>query len=148
MQLANGRGPPINDQCFGDENEDDSDDEVASEDESRLAEQVWELIAVQKRKEVEAVLGVPLPNIPSIISALWRLDSLFLALGITLILSALYARHEDDGEGRYLIPPHTLPLFGAVAAGHAAISVGWLVGIKTIGGAHCDQISSLNWRRI
>lgn len=34
--------------------------------------------------EVEELLGVPLPNIPSVISALWRLDSLFLALGITL----------------------------------------------------------------
>lgn len=51
------------------------------------------------------------------------------------ILSALNARHEDDNDGQYLIPPHTLPLFAAVAVGHAAISIGWLVGIKTLGGA-------------
>ena len=133
MQLANGRGRPYDDTTEDDVDE-DSEDGSVHKGESRLAEQVWELIAVQKREEVEAVLGVPLPNIPSIVSALWRLDSLFLALGITLILSALYARHEDDDEGRYLVPPHTLPLFAAVAVGHATISVGWLVGIKTIGG--------------
>lgn len=141
MRLANGSGQP-DDRSFNDDysDNDDDDDDDGLKEESRLAEQVWQLIAVQKRKEVEAVLGVPLPNIPSIVSALWRLDSLFLALGITLILSALYARHEDDGEGRYLVPPHTLPLFAAVAVGHAAISVGWLVGIKMIGGAWRAQL--------
>lgn len=50
--------------------------------------QLWEFVAVQERKSIESLLGVPLPNIPAIISALWRIDSLLLNVGLTLCVSS------------------------------------------------------------
>lgn len=53
-------------------------------EELELDRQIWNLIAVQRRESVEDVLGVPLPNVPAIVSALWRIDGLVLNLGVTL----------------------------------------------------------------
>lgn len=39
---------------------------------------------------MEEVLGTPFPNIPIALHLLWRIDTLLLNLGLTLILSAYY----------------------------------------------------------
>ncbi|CED82640.1 hypothetical protein [Phaffia rhodozyma] len=116
-----------------DDDDDDDDEESEQQRErERLEEGVWELIAVQKREEIESLLGVPLPNIPAIILALWRIDSLLLNIGITLIFSALFSTHREDGSAWHIIK-HMLPLFTAVAGGHIVLSLVWVSGIPTLG---------------
>ncbi|KAL7412735.1 hypothetical protein BDY24DRAFT_390914 [Mrakia frigida] len=104
-----------------------------------LEEQIWELMALQQREDIEALLGVPLPNIPAIISALWRIDSLFLNVGITLILSSLFSLHRTDPLPHLL--SDTAPIFFLVALGHAAVSVFWLVGMRGLGAPVTTYVS-------
>ncbi|WVO18543.1 hypothetical protein L204_106262 [Cryptococcus depauperatus] len=76
--------------------ETDEDDETVDiageeeEDETELERKVEILERIRARRELEDVLGLPFPNIPFPFHLLWRLDTLLLNLGLTLILSAFY----------------------------------------------------------
>ncbi|OXC70802.1 hypothetical protein AYX13_00785 [Cryptococcus neoformans] len=69
------------------EGEDEEEDEL---DESELEKKVEILERMRARRDLEQVIGVPFPNIPFPFHLLWRLDTLLLNLGLTLILSAFY----------------------------------------------------------
>lgn len=92
---------------------------------------------------IEALLGnVPLPNIPAIIIALWRVDSIFLNVGVSLVLSATWSRHRAYDDGPFLAAAHSLPIFLPVAAAHAAVTLGWLWGMRSLGGEFLRSLPS------
>ncbi|KIY35017.1 hypothetical protein I305_02582 [Cryptococcus gattii E566] len=70
------------------EEEEDEDEDVL--DDSELEKKVEILERMRARRDLEQVIGVPFPNIPFPFHLLWRLDTLLLNLGLTLILSAFY----------------------------------------------------------
>ncbi|GAA5931480.1 hypothetical protein JCM3775_006866 [Rhodotorula graminis] len=85
------------------------------------------LRAVQ-RDELEAQLGVPLPEVPVGVVFIWRLDSILLSLIFTLLLSLPFR----------LTPPSLFtfrlaPTFAFAALTHAALAYAWLATVKTYG---------------
>ncbi|WVO21257.1 uncharacterized protein IAS62_002564 [Cryptococcus decagattii] len=70
------------------EEEEDEEEDVL--DDSELEKKVEILERMRARRDLEQVIGVPFPNIPFPFHLLWRLDTLLLNLGLTLILSAFY----------------------------------------------------------
>ncbi|WVF72988.1 hypothetical protein IAT40_007806 [Kwoniella sp. CBS 6097] len=78
--------------------EDDEDDDGIEEreeqerieEEEELERKVEILERMRARRDLEEVLGIPFPNIPFPLHLLWRLDTLLLNLGLTLLLSAFY----------------------------------------------------------
>ncbi|WVR00178.1 hypothetical protein IAU59_007320 [Kwoniella sp. CBS 9459] len=60
------------------------------EEEDELERKVEILERMRARRDLEEVLGIPFPNIPFPLHLLWRLDTLLLNLGLTLLLSAFY----------------------------------------------------------
>lgn len=127
------------DDCF-----DDCDDQGEEEDLEELEHRVSILQRMQARHELEEVMGVNFPLIPLALHMLWRIDTLLLNLGLTLILSGFYFdpeplyRHEPkmarDGGWQPSVPKarpsHWLPLaWCVVAAVHVALGLVWkLVG--------------------
>ncbi|KIR29166.1 hypothetical protein I309_01752 [Cryptococcus deuterogattii LA55] len=70
--------------------EEEEHEEVDELDDSELEKKVEILERMRARRDLEQVIGVPFPNIPFPFHLLWRLDTLLLNLGLTLILSAFY----------------------------------------------------------
>ncbi|RXK40497.1 hypothetical protein M231_02149 [Tremella mesenterica] len=60
------------------------------EEEEELFKKVDILERMRARRELEEVIGIPFPNIPFPLHLLWRLDTLLLNLGLTLIISSFY----------------------------------------------------------
>ncbi|WWC72036.1 uncharacterized protein I206_105995 [Kwoniella pini CBS 10737] len=60
------------------------------EDEEDLERKVEILERMRARRDLEDILGLPFPNIPFPLHLLWRLDTLLLNLGLTLLLSSFY----------------------------------------------------------
>ncbi len=77
------------------ESEDEDEDEVEGSDatgssfseetisllDQELEEEVERFLVAKERSEVEAVLGVPLPEIPVALCALWRIDAMLWSVG-------------------------------------------------------------------
>lgn len=99
--------------------------------------------------ELEDAFGLPFPNIPFPLHLLWRLDTLLLNLGLTLILSAYYFDSEPiykhqalAGGGKDWEPaePNATPspylplVWGLVTVLHIALSLVWkIVGSAGVG---------------
>lgn len=72
------------------------------------------LIALKEREELEEIYGLPIIRIPVFISCLQRINSLLLAIGFTLLLSAAYIRSPFSSQTRNRpvvfppIPPHDM----------------------------------------
>lgn len=60
--------------------------------ESRIDRGLEKLLVIKMRDELEDVYGVPVINIPVFVSCLQRFNSIFLSIGLTLLLSAAYLR--------------------------------------------------------
>lgn len=60
--------------------------------ESRIDRGLEKLLVIKMRDELEEVYGVPVIKIPVFISCLQRFNSIFLSIGLTLLLSAAYLR--------------------------------------------------------
>ncbi|WWD19652.1 hypothetical protein CI109_104114 [Kwoniella shandongensis] len=73
-----------------DEEEEEEEEEDRLKDEADLERKVEILERIRARRELEEVIGVAYPNIPFPLHLLWRLDTLLLNLGLTLLLSAFY----------------------------------------------------------
>ncbi|OCF38115.1 hypothetical protein I316_00339 [Kwoniella heveanensis BCC8398] len=87
------------DEVLEEEDEDEDEDEEGIEEreeqerieeEDELERKVEILERMRARRDLEEVLGIPFPNIPFPLHLLWRLDTLLLNLGLTLLLSAFY----------------------------------------------------------
>ncbi|ORY33440.1 hypothetical protein BCR39DRAFT_592790 [Naematelia encephala] len=107
------------------------------EDEEELERRVEVLERMRGRRDLEEVIGVPYPTIPFPLHLLWRLDTLLLNLGLTLILSAFYfdsapiyrhtfhnplATHPGDAPSKYL-----WLVWAIVAVVHVGVSLVWKV---------------------
>ncbi|WVR07661.1 hypothetical protein IAU60_004703 [Kwoniella sp. DSM 27419] len=68
----------------------DEEEEERDEEEEELERKVEILERMRGRRDMEELLGIPFPNIPFPLHLLWRLDTLLLNLGLTLLLSAFY----------------------------------------------------------
>ncbi|KIK41174.1 hypothetical protein CY34DRAFT_85919 [Suillus luteus UH-Slu-Lm8-n1] len=121
--------------------------------ESRIDRGLEKLLVIKMRDELEDVYGVPAINIPVFVSCLQRFNSIFLSIGLTLLLSAAYLRSplsiplSDVSDQLSHIPfiittPLVLLLHASLAAlhtptllprvgVHTAAYVGVLVGIMT-----------------
>ncbi|WRT70208.1 uncharacterized protein IL334_007203 [Kwoniella shivajii] len=73
-----------------DDDDDEEEEERREEDEDELERKVEILERMRARRDLEEVLGIPFPNIPFPLHLLWRLDTLLLNLGLTLLLSSFY----------------------------------------------------------
>ncbi|KAK8853236.1 hypothetical protein IAR55_003938 [Kwoniella newhampshirensis] len=70
--------------------DEEEEDQERLEEEAELERKVEILERMRARRELEEVIGVAYPNIPFPLLLLWRLDTLLLNLGLTLLLSAFY----------------------------------------------------------
>jgi hypothetical protein len=68
------------------------EDGEAQSVESRIDRGLEKLLVIKMRDELEEVYGIPLIKIPVFISCLQRFNSIFLSVGLTLLLSAAYLR--------------------------------------------------------
>ncbi|KAG7579942.1 hypothetical protein FFLO_00150 [Filobasidium floriforme] len=127
------------------------------DEEDNLLAKIEALQRLRGRKDLEDALGKPFPNIAVAVHILWRLDTILLNLGFTLIVSAFYYNTEPIyhrlsarsslPSGKYgLTPldelkPHRLfPLVVAgVALAHFVISWVWAVGVRRVG------LSAVTW---
>ncbi|KAL1409091.1 hypothetical protein Q8F55_005915 [Vanrija albida] len=126
-----------------------AEEEAYLEDEAELALRVEVLERMRARQELEDAFGLPFPNIPFPLHLLWRLDTLLLNLGLTLILSAYYFDSEPIYKHQSLAgggkdwepaepnptPSPYLPLVWVlVTLLHIALSLVWkIVGSAGVG---------------
>ncbi|BEJ16807.1 hypothetical protein CspHIS471_0602080 [Cutaneotrichosporon sp. HIS471] len=132
------------DDCDVDECAEDMDleDEAgANDDLAELEHRVEILERMRARAELEDVMGLPFPLIPFALHVLWRIDTLILNLGLTLILSGFYFdpepiyKHESAAATRDWppiapkpTPSRWLPLaWVAVTIVHITLSLVWKV---------------------
>ncbi|KAG1732663.1 uncharacterized protein EDB91DRAFT_666492 [Suillus paluster] len=87
---------PIDDTTYPPEQEEFEDalenGESARSVESRIDRGVEKLLVIKMREELEEVYGLPVIKIPVFISCLQRFNSIFLSVGLNLLLSAAYLR--------------------------------------------------------
>ena len=67
-----------------------------------LEEEVERFLIAKERSEVEAVLGVPLPEIPVALCALWRIDAMLWSIGSS-VSSSFAAHHHKQRHAERLI---------------------------------------------
>lgn len=121
-----------------------------------LEEEVARFLIAKERSEVEAVLGVPLPEIPVALCALWRVDAMLWSVGSSLLLSASFT-HAQGALGhlshdRFDLSPHFKLLppfegFGMTFAGlsvlHTLVSTLWATSLPRLGFATTTYASLL-----
>lgn len=147
---------------------DERSDEDESEDESlfttstlsildqELEDEVDRFLFAKERAEVEAILGVPLPEIPVALCALWRIDAMLWSIGSSLLLSSSFTHAQgglghlshsefDLSEDFQLFPP--LDGFGATFAVlvvlHTIVSTLWATSLPSLGFAATTYASLL-----
>jgi len=104
-----------------------------------LEQELSHLLAIKQRAEIEDVYGVPLPNVPVFVAALQRIDAIILAFGLTLLISASWARavatywRDDHMHFDVHVLRDTLPTFAAVVAIHSSLSLLWALALPRIG---------------
>ena len=153
------------------EGQDDSAIELRKqlEEEEELFRKVDVLERMRSRRELEDVIGIPFPvsastwtliisvadsqNIPFPLHLLWRLDTLLLNLGLTLILSAFY--FNPFPIYRHHLPVATAPrepsrflwlVWALVALLHVAVSLTWkVVGRVGVGAVTWGVRHSYHW---
>ena len=153
------------------EGQDDSAIELRKqlEEEEELFRKVDVLERMRSRRELEDVIGIPFPvsaftwtliisvadsqNIPFPLHLLWRLDTLLLNLGLTLILSAFY--FNPFPIYRHHLPVATAPrepsrflwlVWALVALLHVAVSLTWkVVGRVGVGAVTWGVRHSYYW---
>lgn len=121
-----------------------------------LEEEVERFLVAKERSEVEAVLGVPLPDIPVALCALWRIDAMLWSVGSSLLLSASFT-HAQGALGHlshnrfdlsthfHLLPP--FEGFGFTFVGlvvlHTIVSSLWATSLPLLGFATTTYASLL-----
>ncbi|KAG2151101.1 uncharacterized protein EDB93DRAFT_1083595 [Suillus bovinus] len=115
--LANPHSPQQEHDTFGDALEDGEARSV----ESRIDRGLEKLLVIKMRDELEEVYGLPVIKIPVFISCLQRFNSIFLSIGLTLLLSAAYLRSPlsvplSDISGQLSFLPVTDQLRGFLHA--------------------------------
>ncbi|WVW86189.1 hypothetical protein I302_108230 [Kwoniella bestiolae CBS 10118] len=118
---------------------DQDEDEEEEEDEEELERKVEILERMRARRDLEEVIGQPFPNIPFPLHLLWRLDTLLLNLGLTLLLSSFYFNSTPIYKHSPLVVRHdaavpdTQPhkwlwqVWALVALLHVCVSLVWKV---------------------
>ncbi|SNX84733.1 uncharacterized protein MEPE_03442 [Melanopsichium pennsylvanicum] len=123
---------------------------------AELEEQVERFLVAKERSEVEAVLGVPLPDIPVALCALWRMDAMLWSIGSSLLLSASFT-HAQGGLGHlshdrfdlssnfHLLPPFDGfgLTFGILVLLHTIVSSLWATSLPYLGFATITYASLL-----
>lgn len=121
-----------------------------------LEEEVERFLVAKERSEVEAVLGVPLPEIPVALCALWRIDAMLWSIGSSLLLSASFT-HAQGALGhlshdRFDLSSHfnLLPpfggfgiTFGVLVVLHTIVSSLWATSLPLLGFATTTYASLL-----
>jgi len=67
-----------------------NEDELGDAVQSALDRDLDRLVSLKAREELELVYGIPVIDIPVIITTLQRLDSILLSLGLSLLISHAY----------------------------------------------------------
>ncbi|SAM81738.1 uncharacterized protein UBRO_03132 [Ustilago bromivora] len=121
-----------------------------------LEEEAERFLVAKERFEVEAVLGVPLPEIPVALCALWRIDAMLWSVGSSLLLSASFT-HAQGRLGhlsydRFDLSPqfHLLPRFDGFGLTfvvlvllHTVVSSLWATSLPSMGFATTTYASLL-----
>ncbi|CDU25701.1 uncharacterized protein SPSC_05872 [Sporisorium scitamineum] len=121
-----------------------------------LEEEVERFLIAKERSEVEAVLGVPLPEIPVALCALWRVDAMLWSIGSSLLLSASFT-HAQGALGRlshdrfdlsrhfHLLPPFDGYgiTFVVLVVLHTIVSSLWATSLPYLGFATTTYASLL-----
>ncbi|TKY86420.1 hypothetical protein EX895_004569 [Sporisorium graminicola] len=121
-----------------------------------LEEEVERFLIAKERSEVEAVLGVPLPEIPVALCALWRIDAMLWSIGSSLLLSASFTHaqgalghlsHDRFDLSRHF---HLLPAldgygitFVVLVVLHTIVSSLWATSLPYLGFATTTYASLL-----
>ncbi|KLT40550.1 hypothetical protein CC85DRAFT_287393 [Cutaneotrichosporon oleaginosum] len=127
--------------CPVPEDMDPEDEAGANDDLAELEHRVEILERMRARAELEDVMGLPFPLIPFALHVLWRIDTLILNLGLTLILSGFYFDPEPIYKHEGIVtardwppiapkptPSRWLPLaWVAVTLVHITLSLVWKV---------------------
>ncbi|KAK6909398.1 hypothetical protein I203_103416 [Kwoniella mangroviensis CBS 8507] len=127
---------------YDDLNQQDQEEEEIEEEEEEeeeLERKVEILERMRARRDLEEVIGLPFPNIPFPLHLLWRLDTLLLNLGLTLLLSSFYFnstpiyRHSPSVVRHDAAVPDSQPhkwlwqVWALVSLLHVAVSLVWKV---------------------
>ncbi|CBQ72375.1 conserved hypothetical protein [Sporisorium reilianum SRZ2] len=121
-----------------------------------LEEEVERFLIAKERSEVEAVLGVPLPEIPVALCALWRIDAMLWSIGSSLLLSASFTHAQgalghlshdrfDLSRHFHLLPPfdgYGLT-FVVLVVLHTIVSSLWATSLPYLGFATTTYASLL-----
>lgn len=101
---ATGSSQPVENGSHSEAVSDEEGSSIASESsfstatisllDQELEEEVERFLIAKERSEVEAVLGVPLPEIPVALCALWRIDAMLWSIGSSV--SPSHASHTDS----------------------------------------------------
>ncbi|SPO43353.1 uncharacterized protein PSANT_01037 [Moesziomyces antarcticus] len=121
-----------------------------------LEEEVERFLVAKERSEVEAVLGVPLPEIPVALCALWRIDAMLWSIGSSLLLSSSFTHAQGTlghlSHDRFDLSPHfqLLPPFDGFGLTffvlfvlHTIVSSLWATSLPFLGFATTTYASLL-----
>ncbi|KAL7418412.1 hypothetical protein Q5752_006870 [Cryptotrichosporon argae] len=97
-------------------------------DEAELERKVGILERMRARHDLEQAIGLPFPNIPLPLHLLWRLDTLLLNLGLTLLLSAYY--YNSYPIYRHAFPSSPAASLSAASAANAGLGLGLGPGLS------------------
>ncbi|KAF8504285.1 hypothetical protein BU17DRAFT_101364 [Hysterangium stoloniferum] len=98
-----------------------------------------QLLRARARVELEALYGIPVPQIPVFISCLLRIDSIMLSIALFLIISAAYLSslsHPFDAEHPSQAIQDIIPIFVLVYVLHTILGFVWMPHILPRIGLH------------
>ncbi|PWZ02134.1 hypothetical protein BCV70DRAFT_198411 [Testicularia cyperi] len=121
-----------------------------------LEEEVERFLVAKERAEVEAVLGVPLPEIPVALCALWRLDAMLWSVGSSLLLSSSFTHAQGSlghlSHSRFDLSDHFVlfpefvnfsATFICLVVLHTIVSSLWATSLPNLGFATTTYASLL-----
>uniref|UniRef100_V5GRB7 Uncharacterized protein n=1 Tax=Kalmanozyma brasiliensis (strain GHG001) TaxID=1365824 RepID=V5GRB7_KALBG len=110
-----------------------------------LEEEVERFLIAKERSEVEAVLGVPLPEIPVALCALWRIDAMLWSVGSSGALGHLNHDRFDLSPRFHLLPRFEGfgITFAVLVVLHTIVSSLWATSLPMVGFATTTYASLL-----
>jgi hypothetical protein len=102
-----------------------------------LNDEMDALLKARMRDELEETLGQPLPQVPIVLCALWKIDSWLWNLSLTMLMSAsvTLAQGPLNNEIPRLFPPFHLvktTLFTMIAL-HTLFTSIWTLALSSLG---------------
>ncbi|KAF8525698.1 hypothetical protein JB92DRAFT_2873924 [Gautieria morchelliformis] len=109
-------------------------------------EEIDQILRIRARTELEALFGIPVPDIPVFVSCLLRIDSITLSVALFLIISSSYLPNlvQSLPAEKYFLQAirATLPIFLVVFVLRTVLSFSWTVNVLPRMGLHAASYMS------